>query len=135
MKQETFTVAYPKQMRPTQFDGAHFICYLNESPAVYYADEDSEPTAGFSYTGTMPDGGTLVACDELNRDKLINAVIRTKYLQTEEDAIKTHQLMVLNAKAGLSELSEEKIVEYMLEWNEFEQFRKEVIELVDSWLE
>ena len=83
----------------------------------------------------MPDGGTLVVCDELNRDKLINAVIRTKYLQTEEDAVKTHQLMVLNAKAGLSELAEEKIVEYMLEWNEFEQFRKEVIELVDSWLE
>ncbi len=43
--------------------------------------------------------------------------------------------MVLNAKAGLSELSEEKIVEYMLEWNEFEQFRKDVIALVDSWLD
>lgn len=130
---ETFTVAYPKQMRPSKYDGAHFICYLNETPADYYPAEDSEPMPGFSYTGTMPDGGTLVVCDELNRDKLVNAVIRTKYMQTEEDAIKTHQLMVLNAKAGLSELSDEKIVEYQREWELFESVRAEAIRLVDSW--
>ena len=76
-------------MRPSQYDGAHFICYLNESSAEYRADEEAEPTQGFAYTGTEADGGTLVECDAWNRDKLINGILRTRYLQTEEDAIKT----------------------------------------------
>ena len=81
----------------------------------------------------MGDGGTLVECDEWNRDKLINSVLRTQYMQTEEDAIKTHQLQVLQAKLGLAELSDEKVAEYEAEWDQFEVARKKAIEVVDSW--
>ena len=126
---------YLNPQRPTHYDGAHFIVYLNARPAKYQADEDSEPVDGVEYTGTMEDGGTLIECDEWNRDKLINGIIRTKYLQTEEDAIKTHQIQLLQAKAGLEsgELSEEKMAEYMEEWESFQAFRQEAITLVNSW--
>lgn len=126
---------YLNPQRPTHYDGAHFIVYLNARPAQYQADENSEPVDGVEHTGPMEDGGTLIDCDEWNRDKLINGIIRTKYLQTEEDAIKTHQIQLLQAKAGLEEgtLSEEKLAEYMQEWAEFQAFRQQAIDLVNSW--
>lgn len=132
---ELANAVYPRQMRPSKYDGAHFLCYLNEKPAKYQPDEDSTPIDGFSYTGPMPDGGTLIECDEWNRDKLINGLIRSRYLQTEEDAIKTHQIQLLQAKAGIEggELSEEKMSEYVKEWNEFQSFRQESIDLVNTW--
>lgn len=132
---EVFSVAYPRQMRPSKYDGAHFLCYLNEKPATYKPDENSDPIDGFSYTGSMPDGGTLIDCDEWNRDKLINGIIRSKYLQTEEDAIKTHQIQLLQAKAGMEigALPDDKAAEYVNEWNEFQTFRQNAINLVNSW--
>lgn len=132
---EVFSVAYPRQMRPSKYDGAHFLCYLNEKPATYKPDENSDPIDGFSYSGPMPDGGTLIDCDEWNRDKLINGIIRSKYLQTEEDAIKTHQIQLLQAKAGMEigTLPDDKAAEYVNEWNEFQTFRQNAINLVNSW--
>ncbi len=126
---------YLNPQRPTHYDGAHFIVYLNARPAQYQADENSEPVEGVEYTGTMEDGGTLIECDEWDRDKLINGLIRTRYLQTEEDAIKTHQIQLLQARAGLEEglLSEEKQTEYMQEWAEFQAFRQSAIDLVNTW--
>lgn len=130
-----FSVAYPRQMRPSKYDGAHFLCYLNEKPATYKPDEASEPMEGYSYTGSMPDAGTLIECDEWNRDKLVNGIIRSKYLQTEEDAIKTHQIQLLQAKAGMEigALPDDKAAEYVNEWNEFQTFRQNAINLVNSW--
>lgn len=132
---EVFSVAYPRQMRPSKYDGAHFLCYLNEKPATYKPDEASEPMEGYSYTGSMPDAGTLIECDEWNRDKLVNGIIRSKYLQTEEDAIKTHQIQLLQAKAGMEigALPDDKATEYVNEWNEFQTFRQNAINLVNSW--
>lgn len=135
MKTESFSAVYPRQMRPSKYDGAHFLCYLDEKPAAFKPDDSSEAVDGFTYTGTMPDGGTLVECDEWNRDKLINGIIRTKYLQTEEDALKTHQIQLLQAEAGLEGggLSDEKKTEYISEWQEFQAFRQEAIDLVNGW--
>lgn len=132
---EVFSVAYPRQMRPSKYDGAHFLCYLNEKPATYKPDEASEPMEGYSYTGSMPDAGTLIECDEWNRDKLVNGIIRSKYLQTEEDAIKTHQIQLLQAKTGMEigALPDDKAAEYVNEWNEFQTFRQNAINLVNSW--
>ncbi len=132
---EVFSVAYPRQMRPSKYDGAHFLCYLNEKPATYKPAETSEPMEGYSYTGPMPDAGTLIECDEWNRDKLVNGIIRSKYLQTEEDAIKTHQIQLLQAKAGMEigALTDDKAAEYVNEWNEFQTFRQNAINLVNSW--
>lgn len=130
---QNHTAVYPHEMRPTQYDGAHFLVYLNGIEADYKPDDDSESIPGISYSGNMEDGGTLIECDEWNRDKLINGIIRSRYLQTEEDAIKTHRLQVLSSKIGIGELSEIKSEEYAAEWEAFESFRKEAIELVNSW--
>lgn len=126
---------YLNPQRPTKYDGARFIVYLNARPAEYREDEDSEPVPGVEYTGTMEDGGTLIDCDEWNRDKLINGIIRTKYLQTEEDAIKTHQLQLLQVEVGLDvgSLPAEKRAEYLNEWAEFQAFRQAAIDIVNTW--
>lgn len=126
---------YLNPQRPTHYDGAHFIVYLNARPAQYQAAENSEPVQGVEYTGTMEDGGTLIECDEWNRDKLINGIIRTKYLQAEEDAIKTHQIQLLQVEAHLDAgtLTEEKRAAYLQEWAEFQAFREEAIALVNTW--
>lgn len=131
---EQHTAVYPQRRLPVRYDQTHFLCYLNETEAECKADEDAEAVQGYSYTGDMEDGSTLVECDELDRSKLINAVIRSKYLQTEEDAIKTHQLQVLLSETGLVELDADKISQYQEEWAAFEEFRSEAIELVDDWL-
>ena len=131
-----FTVVYPRQMRFSRYDETHFLVYLHETAAEYQPDADSEPVPGFSYMGTMPDGGTLIDCDEENQNKLINGIIRSRYLQTEEDAIKTHQIQVLqdnNLESGT--MSEEKKAEYLSEWREFQEWRQYAINLVRSWFE
>lgn len=138
MNKATHTAVYPQQMRPSRYDRAHFLVYLNESSADYYPNEETTtPLPGFSYTGTMEDGGTLIECDDLDRNKLINGIIRSRYLQTEEDAIKTHQIQLLQFKAGLETgaMTDEKIAEYAQEWADFQAFREETIRCVDKWLE
>ena len=137
MERQTFTAVYPHRMRFSQYDGAHFLVYINEAPAQYKPDEESEAVPGFAYTGDQSDGGTLIECDALDRDKLINGIVRTRYLQTEEDAIKTHQIQVLQSLAGLEagEMSEEKAADYAQEWAEFQAFRQAAIEVVTGWLE
>lgn len=138
MNKATYTAVYPQKMRPSRYDRAHFLVYLNETSADYYPNEETTtPLPGFSYTGTMEDGGTLIECDELDRNKLINGIIRSRYLQTEEDAIKTHQIQLLQFKAGLETgtMTDEKIAEYAQEWADFQSFREATIGCVDEWLE
>lgn len=135
MNKTTFTVVYPRRMRFSQYDGTHFLVYLNETPADYKPDEESEPIPGFAYTGDHSDGGTLIECDAFDRDKLINGIIRTKYIQTEEDAIKTHQIQLLQTITGLEggDIPEEKAAGYAQEWAEFQAFRQAAIGVVDEW--
>ena len=132
-----FTVVYPHKMRFSQYDETHFLVYLNEAPAQYKPDEESEAVPGFAYTGNMGDGGTLIECDALDRNKLINGIIRTRSMQTEEDAIKTHQIQLLQAKSGIEAgaVSAKKESEYAEEWAAFQSFREMAIAVVNSWLE
>ena len=52
----THTAVYPQAQRPSRYDGAHFLCYLNESEAEYKPDEDSEAVPGIAYSGDLEDG-------------------------------------------------------------------------------
>lgn len=126
---------YAKAQRPTRYDGARFIVYLGGKAVRYKETEDSEESDGIEYNGPMGDGGTLIECDAWNRDKLIGGIIRSRYLQTEEDAIKTHQIQLLQTLSGMEggELSDGKKADYEKEWKEFQSFRQEAIDLVDSW--
>ncbi len=77
----------------------------------------------------MADGGTLIDVQQPNRASLINGIIRSRYTQSEEDAIKTHQIELLK------DASIEKASAYEAEWAEFNTFREQAKAVVDGWLE
>ena len=70
----------------------------------------------------------MVEATASDRDSLINGLLRTRYSQTAEDAIKTHQIEVL------TDSENPKAEEYRAEWGEFNAFRKSAIASVDSIL-
>jgi len=118
-----------------RYDDSHLMMYLGEVIVPDYVPEDSdndaklEPQTAYSYEGTENDGGTIVECKATDRDSLINAIIRSRYSQSEEDAIKTHQIIRLTET-----LDSEKLTEYTEEWNGFNAFRESAKTTVDRWL-
>lgn len=127
-------VIYKEPRTFEKYDETHFIAYLNENiipdyvPEVANGESAPEPVTGYSYQGPMADGGTLIEAKTADRDSLINGIIRSRYTQTEEDAIKTHQIQVLK------DPSIEKAQEYNDEWALFNEIRETAIRLVDRWL-
>lgn len=131
MKRTIYTE--PKTL--VKYDDNRYMAYLNEEVIEGYVPEgreggsSPEPVTGYAYTGTEPDGGTLIAATDMSRDSLINGIIRSRYSQTEEDAIKTHQIELIKnpdiPKAG----------DYESEWEAFNAFRASAIATVDRWLE
>jgi hypothetical protein len=132
---------YTERRTLLRYDDSHVLVYLNEEIIDGYVPESAtteatdeaetpQPVTGYSYTGSMPDGGTLIEATSTDRDTLINGIIRSRYSQTEEDALKTHQLMLLT-----EELGEERKTAYRDEWKEFCDFRLGAIALVDGWLQ
>lgn len=127
------TAIYTEKRTFEKFDEHRYIVYLNETVIPEYTlpsmdDTPQEPVTGYSYTGSEPDGGTLIEATSADRDSLINGIIRTIYSQTEEDAIKTHQIEILKGNMV------EKTEEYEVEWNMFNEFRTNAIKTVDGWL-
>lgn len=128
------TVIYTERRTFEKYDDQRYMVYLGEKVIPDYTlpamdETPREPVTGYSYTGTEADGGTLIGATGPERNSLINGIIRTKYSQTEEDAIKTHQIELLKnsdiPKAG----------EYEAEWEAFNTFRISAIATVDRWLE
>ena len=126
---------YTERKTLVKYDDSRYMAYLNEEIVENYVPEGREgenvpePVTGYASTGTEPDGGTLIAAADMSRDSLINGIIRSRYTQTEEDAIKTHQIELFKnpdiPKAG----------DYEAEWEAFNAFRAEAITTVDRWLE
>ena len=116
-----------------KYDDEHYIVYLNEETVPGYVPEtmggeQPEPAIGYAYTGDMPDGGTLIEAKDSDRDSLINGIIRSCYSQSQEDAIKTHQIQLLRNP------DIEKAEEYNEEWASFDLFREFAKSTVDGWL-
>lgn len=118
-----------------KFDDEQFIVYLNEEVVENYVPENEgegesvNPVTAYSYDGPMEDGGTLVKCQSATRDELINGLIRIGYSQTQEDAVKTHQIQLL------LDPDTPKAKDYAVEWEEFNGYREKCINTVDQWLE
>lgn len=124
---------YLNRMKFSRYDEKHVMAYLNEEQVADYVPEDAPegfvPVVAYAYTGTECDGGTLIIATDDSRDSLVNGIIRTRYSQTEEDAIKTHQII------RLSDPSNTRSADYQAEWEEFNDFRTLAITTVDSWLD
>jgi len=133
MEKETFRAIHTSRLKYSVYDSLHLLVYLSEEvltgyiPDVY--DGDTPPAiTGYAYTGDQRDGGTLVPATSIDRDTLINALIRTKYSQTEEDAVKTHQIILL------LDATCENASEYTSEWVSFCTHRNYCITEADRLL-
>ena len=123
---------YLRPMTFSRYDAKRCLVYLNEEVIENHVPEDApegfEPVTAYAYTGTEPDGGTLIEAADDTRDSLVNGIIRTRYNQSEEDAIKTHQIELLK------DASIEKAADYEAEWTEFNSVREMAKATVDDWL-
>lgn len=117
-----------------KYDNKCFIVYLNEevipefTPETGVEGKTPEPRPAYAYTGPEKDGGTLIESISADRDSLINGIIRSRYTQSEEDAIKTHQIELLKNSTI------EKAAQYEQEWEEFNNLRQSAKAVVDGWL-
>lgn len=79
----TQTASYKERKNFVIYDERHALLYLNEQPADITDEETGESSPGFSYTGNMPDGGTLVEAEGVNetnlRDKFVAGLIGVSY--------------------------------------------------------
>ena len=118
----------------SRYDANRCLVYLNEEVIDNHvpedAPEDFKPVTAYAYTGTEADGGTLIYAADDSRDSLVNGIIRSRYSQSEEDAIKTHQIELLKNPQTFSE----KAADYEEEWVEFNAVREMAKATVDGWL-
>lgn len=79
----TQTASYKERKNFVIYDERHALLYLNEQPAEITDEETGKSSPGFSYTGNMPDGGTLVEAEGVNetnlRDKFVAGLIGVSY--------------------------------------------------------
>lgn len=120
-----------------KFDDGHYAVFLNEKEKMVpittgmgNEDQEVEQVPGFEYDGTEKDGSTLIVAENSDRDSLINGIIRSRYSQTSEDAVKTHRLQLIGGEIT----DDDKKAEYEAEWSAFNNFRESAIATVDSWL-
>lgn len=97
MEKVKYTKVYPQPMSFMNYDKTHIIGYLNEKvienyvPESTMGDETPEPITGYSYTGPERDGGTLLPCvDPSDYGELTNAIIRSRFTESNEIAIQRH---------------------------------------------
>ncbi len=105
-----------------KYDEGNIIGYLNERIIQDYLPEDAEQTVtGYQYTGTMDDGGTVMPCkDSSSYSEVTNAIIRSRYSESDEMAIHRH---FNNDPVASQE-----------EWNEYNSFCEAAKVLAKSWL-
>ena len=77
------TVSYIERKNFVKFDNEHYQLYLNEEKAEVKNEKMGESVQGFSYTGSHPDGGTMVEAigvnDDNRRAKFVAGLIGTEY--------------------------------------------------------
>ena len=77
------TAEYAERKKYVIYDNDHALLYLNEKPVEITDALTGAVISGFSYTGNMPDGGTLVEArgvtDQNCRDKFVAGVIGLSY--------------------------------------------------------
>jgi hypothetical protein len=126
---------YTEERTRTQFDDTRTIVYLHKETIEGYVPETegiegesaAEPVTAYAYTGPEEDGGTLIVAKADDRDSIINGIIRSRYSQSQEDSIKTHQLLLMKNPAC------DKADDYNAEWDAFNAFRQEAIATVSGW--
>lgn len=112
---------YGYQLSFLPYEDGKIIAFLNEVEVNDFVDQEGgEPKKGYKYTGTGTDGGTILECANPNdRDDVINAIIRSKYSQTQEFSIHRHHQL--------------DPVAYEAEWDEYNTFVESAKQLYEKW--
>lgn len=121
------TQVYQEKRRFEKYDGEHYLLYLNEQPADFIPSSGTmqegepalEPVPGFSYTGNMSDGGTLIKASRASYEEFVSGLIRLKYTADAENAINANMIL------SLSDPGHERAAEFKAEWEAFQQYREE----------
>lgn len=122
---QTFTATYAEKKTFFPFGDNQIIGFFGEAEVPNWiqdnAPEGAEPITGYSYTGPRKDGGTLLSCDNPEDYGCVtNAIIRSKYSESEEMAIHRHY--------------QNEIETYEQEWLEYNTFCENAKTLAKSWL-
>jgi hypothetical protein len=92
------TTNHAERQAFTRYDGEHHLLYLNEKPATFAMpgseEESGKEIEGFSYTGDMEDGSTIIEArdvtDDNRRAKYIAGLIGKRYTLDAQIAILTN---------------------------------------------
>ena len=80
----------PQRQTYIKYDDSHYLLFLNEQTAEQ-EDEFSGKISGYTYTGTMKDGSTLIEATgvtaENMRGKFIAGLIGTEYSKDDQIAL------------------------------------------------
>ena len=119
---EKHSFIYSERRTFGKFDANNIIGYLEEERVPDFLPEGAEqPTLGYKYTGTEKDGGTVMPCsDPTSYPEVANAIIRSKYSESDEMAIHRHH--------------GNDPVEYAEEWDEYNAFCESAKVLAKRWL-
>lgn len=123
------TVNYLEKRTFAPFDKEHYLLYLGETPVTYVPETAMtaegetaaapESVVGYSYTGTYPDGGTLIRSSEATYDAFVSGLIRRRYSADEVEALQANMVETLvNPEHPRAE-------EFAQKWEEFQKYRDE----------
>ena len=119
---EKHSFIYTERRTFGKFDANSIIGYLEEERVQDFLPEGAEqPTLGYKYTGTEKDGGTVMPCtDPTSYPEVTNAIIRSKFSESDEMAIHRHH--------------SNDPEEYAEEWQEYNDFCESAKALAKDWL-
>lgn len=119
---EKYSFTYTERRTFGKFDANNIIGYLEEERVPDFLPEGAEkPTLGYKYTGTEKDGGTVMPCtDPTSYPEVTNAIIRSKFSESDEMAIHRHH--------------GNNPEEYAEEWQEYNDFCESAKALAKDWL-
>lgn len=119
---EKHSFIYTERRTFGKYDAKNIIGYLEEERVPDFLPEGAEqPTLGYKYTGTEKDGGTVMPCtDPTSYPEVTNAIIRSKYSESDEMAIHRHH--------------GNDPEEYAEEWQEYNDFCESAKALAKDWL-
>lgn len=120
-------VIYTEKKAYNKYDESRYMVYLNEEILPDYMPEDLpedselrlQPVTGYAYTGTEPDGGTLIEAKFANYDDFVAGLIRLKYTADAESAINSNMIL------AISDSKNSRAKEFKTEWQAFQTYRDE----------
>lgn len=124
-------VVYTEEKKYSKYDEGHYMTYLGEEILTDYIPEDLpedselrlQPVTGYAYTGTEPDGGTLIEASDANYDDFVAGLIRLKYTPDAESAINSNMLLAVVSPEN------PRADEFKNEWQAFQNYREECKEI------